>query len=170
LSPPADPVTTVAALDPGPAGGFGLVSLLATLVILGVMAAAAVVGVGQLSGSPAPLPAVPTTAGAGHQSGAPSPALTPIGAALTAACESDAGSIDTAQQAFRLQSGAFAGTGVTAGGVVLLVRAGYLRAAPGNTRSYRITTGTSGAVDVTNVRSGATADFDRHPGICNGLW
>lgn len=139
------------------------------LVILGLMSAAAVVGVSQLSGSPAQLPTVPATAGAGGQSGAPAPAPAPIGAALTAACQSDAGSIGAAQQAFRVQSGAFAGTGVTTGGVPILVRAGYLRATPGNTVSYRITTGTSGAVDVTDLRTGATADFDIQPGICSGL-
>jgi hypothetical protein len=162
---------TVPAVEDHDQGGFGLVSLLATLVILGLMSAAAVVGVGHLSGPPAPLPAAPTpsAAGAPRPSGPRAQPVTPIDAAVSAACAADAASIDLAQQAFRAQSGAYAGTGAAGGGVEILVRAGLLRAAPGNTAQYRIATGTDGAVDVTNVRSGATADFELHSSICDGL-
>jgi hypothetical protein len=144
--------------------GLGLVGLLVTLALLGLLAAGAAVGLSDLPGKPA------TTLPGQPAAGAAPALLAPIQAAVSSACRADAASVEVAQRAFQALStdGAFAGTSPTAGGIGLLVRAHVLRSVPGNATRYTIDTGSDGSVTVTNLRSTASASFEANPAICDG--
>jgi hypothetical protein len=149
-------------------GGMSLVGVLAALVLVGLLAAGTGLSLGILPSTSTGTPPIPST---GNLAGRSPALLMPIATSLTSACRADAASVGMAQQAFRALSatGAFAGTSPTAGGVRLLIGGRYLRSTPGNTTRYTIDTGTNGAVNVTNLKSGATASFEANPTICDGV-
>jgi general secretion pathway protein G len=110
--------STLQRMRGGVEAGFTLIELLIVITILGILAAVVVFAVGTTGKN-----------------------------AAQSACQSDVKTVETAQEANKAQTGAYAAD------VNTLVSGGYLREAP-SSQEYAVTTDNSGAVKVAPVSGG----------------